>query len=62
MIQPKLNDIDTNTIEGRLLLAAIAALTGQPSLLIKGLIVDGRNIHPDEMLQKLHELSIHMFE
>ncbi len=47
-----INQIDTSTEEGKLLMAALAKLTSEG---------DGRNQHPDDVLRDVSELAEKMY-
>lgn len=57
----KFSEIDTNSKEGRYLMAAIAMLTTQPSLVIFGKKKKGTSMTPDEMIKALGGLCEKMY-
>jgi len=57
-----LSEINTQTHEGRNLIAALVILTGSKELTIDSQTVNGEQVSPDDMLQKVVKLSDNMFE
>lgn len=57
-----LSAIDTNTPEGRLLMAALAVLTTQPSLELNKKTVAGTQMEPDQMLEQVYLLQEKMYK
>lgn len=53
----ELNKINDKTPEGRLLLMAVAALTVSPAISVNGKELDGRQITPMDMLDRLNEVA-----
>lgn len=58
----ELNEINTGTKEGKLLVAAVSLLTVSPGLVIFGKETDGRKVTPMEMLDKLDQAQKMIFE
>lgn len=52
-----INEINTSTKEGKLLMMALAALTVSPSICINGHELDGRKMTPDEMLTEISKTA-----
>lgn len=52
-----INEINTETKEGKLLMMALAALTVSPSICINGQELDGRKMTPDEMLSEISKTA-----
>ncbi len=57
-----IKQINTGSIEGRLLMAALAILTTQPSLELFKKEVKGTEMQPDEMLEQVGKLQIEMYK
>lgn len=57
-----INDINTKTIEGRLLFAALTILTTSESVNIKGRAIQGKKTEPDEMLGYIDDLNKTLFK
>jgi|SRR6185312_6477137 len=57
-----LSDVNTNTKEGRYLMAALAILTTQPKLKLFGEERSGEQMTPDEMLGQVYKLQETMYE
>lgn len=56
------NQINTNTKEGKLLMAALAMLTSQPALQLNGEAKRGTNMTPFEMLDEVEALGRKIYE
>jgi hypothetical protein len=56
-----LNNIDINSREGRLLMAALCILTTSPELTIDGKKVDGRKLNPNDLLNQLVDFGEWMY-
>lgn len=56
-----IQDIDTDTKEGRLLISALALLTSQPMLRIENRTVIGTQTSTGEMLKHLEELKTYIY-
>lgn len=52
-----LSQIDTNRIEGRLLIAALSSMTFLPSIHLNKKELDGRSMQPDEILNEVLEVA-----
>lgn len=57
-----LNEINTESKEGKLLIAALSILTVSDNLQIMGKEVNGRQLEPDVMLSKIEEVSDYMYK
>lgn len=57
-----LSDVNTNSKEGRYLMAALAILTTQPKLKLFGEDKSGEQMAPDEMLEQVYKLQETMYE
>jgi len=57
----RLSEVNTNSAEGRLLMAALAILTTSKEVNIKGFIGDGTKKTPDDMLDLVGDLSKEMY-
>lgn len=56
-----ISDINTATVEGRLLMAALAILTTTPELIVQGEKVKGTDTTPDKMLGHVEQLTKVMY-
>ncbi len=57
-----LSDVNTNSKEGRYLMAALAILTTQPKLKLFGEDKSGEQMTPNEMLEHIYKLQKTMYE
>lgn len=57
-----LSQINVQSDEGRLLMAALAILTTQPQLTLFGKPKRGSSMTPDEMIEACNNLAIEMFK
>lgn len=57
-----ISDINTGTIDGRLLMAALSILTTTEEVTINGQTITGTMTTPDEMLMHVETLATHMFK
>jgi len=57
-----IREINTETKEGKLLMAALAILTTNSRLAINGKIINGRQTTPDKMLEHLDKLREEIYE
>lgn len=53
----QLNEINDKTMEGRLLMMALAALTVSPQIQVDGESLDGRQSTPDAMLNRIKNVA-----
>lgn len=53
----QLNQINDKTMEGRLLMMALAALTVSPQIQVDGESLDGRQSTPDAMLNRIKNVA-----
>lgn len=58
----ELNEINDKTMEGRLLMMAVAALTVSPEVHINGEILDGRKVTPMEMLDHVKAVADEVYK
>jgi hypothetical protein len=57
-----LSEIDTNSKEGKYLIASLAVLTTQPVLKLNGVARQGTHMTPDDMLNEVTELCLLMYD
>lgn len=58
----EINEINTETKEGKLLLMAVAALTCSPEVHVNGKVFNGRKTTPFEMLDEINEVAEEVFK